>query len=307
MDRLTTMATFTTVVQSGSFAGAAQRLNMSPALVTRRVRELEDRLGARLLNRTTRKLSLTEAGRAYFEKVAPILAEIEAVDSSIIELQSTPRGALRVSATSALSKILVPLFNSFGAAFPQITLELVAVDRLTDLVEKGIDIAVGSSFEPLPDVVLRKLGSFRLICCAAPAYLARHGTPRQLTELARHNCIAYAYPGFMHLSSEWRFSGPDGEVTVPVSGNLRTNDSELIRAAALDGRGVIIAPDCLAEEDIGAGRLLQLFPAHHAGDIPMVALFPNREHLPLKTRSFIDFAVKHFAEHPAFRQAPRAA
>lgn len=141
------------------------------------VQGLEHRLGARLLNRTTRKLSLTEPGRAYFDGAARILAEIEETERSITELQSTPRGTLRINAASALSKVLAPLFNAFGVAFPEITLDLLNSDRISNLVEESIDMAVGFGLEPLPNLVLRKLGSFRLICCASPSYLARRGTP----------------------------------------------------------------------------------------------------------------------------------
>src|SRR5260221_6407826 len=184
MDRITSMTTFTTVVTAGSFAAAAQRLNMSPAMVSNHVRALEERLGARLLNRTTRKLSLTEAGKAYFDQAALILAQVEAADSSIAELQSTPRGTLRVNAASILSTVVVPLFAAFGAAFPEITLDLVSTDRMPDLVEEGIDVAVRFNPEPESSLIERQLGSIRIIFCAAPAYLAKHGTPRELAALA---------------------------------------------------------------------------------------------------------------------------
>src|SRR5260370_19226493 len=193
MDRITSMPTFTPVVAAGSFAAAAQRVNMSPAMVTNHVRALEERLGARLLNRTTRKLSLTEAGKAYFDQAALILAQVEAADSSIAELQSTPRGTLRVNAANILSTVVVPLFAAFGAAFPEITLDLVSTDRMPDLVEEGIDVAVRFNPEPESSLIVRELWSFR-ICCAAPAYLANHGTPRELADLPPPNRRSYLYP-----------------------------------------------------------------------------------------------------------------
>ena len=160
MDRITSMTIFTTVVASGSFAAAAQRLNKSPASITMHVQDLEHRLGARLLNRTTRKLSLTEPGRAYFDRAARILAEIEETERSITELQSTPRGTLRINAPSALSKVLAPLFNAFGVAVPEITLDLLNSDRMSNLVEESIDVAVGFGLEPLPNLMLRKTRVF---------------------------------------------------------------------------------------------------------------------------------------------------
>jgi DNA-binding transcriptional LysR family regulator len=296
MDRVTSMATFTTVVTAGSFAAAAQRLNMSPAMVTNHVRALEDRLGARLLNRTTRKLSLTDAGKAYFDQAALILAQIEAADSSITELQSTPRGTLRVNAANVLHTVVVPLLAAFNAASPEITLDVVTTDRMPDLVEEGIDVALRFNPEPESSLIVRHLGSFRIICVAAPAYLAQHGTPSELSDLAQHNCLSYMYPGFTTLTREWRLRGPDGEVTVPISGNLHSNNTDLLRTAALDGRGIALAANYRVEDDIRTGRLLHLFPEHHSGDVPIVALYPHRQHLPAKVRSFIDFAVKHFAE-----------
>src|SRR5260221_2340770 len=191
MDRITSMTTFTTVVTSSSCAAAAEGLKMMPAMVMNHVRALEERLGARLLNRTTRKLSLTEAGKAYFDQAALILAQVEAADSSIAELQSTPRGTLRVNAANILSTVVVPLFAAFGAAFPEITLDLVSTDRMPDLVEEGIDVAVRFNPEPESSLIVRQLRSVRIICCAASAYLAKHGTPRGTS--GRPPCLRRPY------------------------------------------------------------------------------------------------------------------
>ncbi len=296
MDRITSMTAFTTVVASGSFAAAAQRLNMSPAMVTNHVRALEERLGARLLNRTTRKLSLTEAGKTYFDQAAAILAQVDAAESGVSDLQATPRGRLHVNAATVLSAALVPLFDAFGCACPEITLELVSTDRMPDLVEDGIDVAIRFNPSPESSFIVRHLGSFRVIMCASYAYLATRGEPREPDDLTGHNCLSYMYPGFTVLTREWRLRGPQGEVTVPVSGNLHTNDIDLLRAAALTGRGIVRAPTHRVEDDIRAGRLIQVLPDWHSGEWPIVALYPNRQHLPARVRIFIDFAVKHFAE-----------
>ncbi len=296
MDRITSMTAFTTVVASGSFAAAAQRLNMSPAMVTNHVRALEERLGARLLNRTTRKLSLTEAGKTYFDQAAAILAQVDAAESGVSDLQATPRGRLHVNAATVLSAALVPLFDAFGCACPEITLELVSTDRMPDLVEDGIDVAIRFNPSPESSFIVRHLGSFRVIMCASYAYLATRGEPREPADLTGHNCLSYMYPGFTVLTREWRLRGPQGEVTVPVSGNLHTNDIDLLRAAALTGRGIVRAPTHRVEDDIRAGRLIQVLPDWHSGEWPIVALYPNRQHLPARVRIFIDFAVKHFAE-----------
>ncbi len=296
MDRITSMTAFTTVVASGSFAAAAQRLNMSPAMVTNHVRALEERLGARLLNRTTRKLSLTEAGKTYLDQATTILAQLEAADAGVSDMQATPRGTLHVNAATVLSAALVPVFDAFGCAFPEITLELVTTDRMPDLVEDGIDVAIRFNPSPESSFIVRHLGSFRVIMCASFAYLATRGEPREPNDLTGHNCLSYMYPGFTVLTREWRLRGPQGEVTVPVSGNLHTNDIDLLRAAALTGRGIVRAPTHRVEDDIRAGRLIQVLPDWHSGEWPIVALYPNRQHLPARVRIFIDFAVKHFAE-----------
>ncbi len=296
MDRITSMTAFTTVVASGSFAAAAQRLNMSPAMVTNHVRALEERLGARLLNRTTRKLSLTEAGKTYLDQATTILAQLEAADAGVSDMQATPRGTLHVNAATVLSAALVPVFDAFGCAFPEITLELVTTDRMPDLVEDGIDVAIRFNPASESSFIVRHLGSFRVIMCASYAYLATRGEPREPADLTGHNCLSYMYPGFTVLTREWHLKGPQGEVTVPVSGNLHTNNTELLRAAALTGRGIVRAPTYRIEDDIRAGRLVQVLPDWYSGEWPIVALYPNREHLPAKVRLFIDFAVKHFAE-----------
>ena len=296
MDRIASMTAFTTVVASGSFAAAAQRLNMSPAMVTNHVRAPEEHLGARLLNRTTRKLSLTEAGKTYLDQAAMILAQIEAADAGVSDMQATPRGRLHVNAASVLSTALVPLFDSFGCAYPEITLELVSSDRMPDLVEDGIDVAVRFNPSPESSLIVRRLGSFRVIACASYAYLATRGEPREPAELTGHNCLSYAYPGFTTLTREWRLRSAKGEVTVPVSGNLHTNNTDLLRAAALTGRGIVMGPTYRLEDDIRAGRLIHVLRDWHSGEMPIVALYPARDHLPARVRVFIDYAVKHFAE-----------
>src|SRR5215469_1585419 len=196
MDRVTSMTAFATVVSAGSFAGAAQRLKMSPAMVTNHVRSLEERLGARLLNRTTRKLSLTEAGRSYYEQCALILAQIEAADGSVAALTSAPRGTLRVNAATVLTRNMAPLVAAYAEAYPDVTLEFSTTDRMVDVIEEGIDVAIRFNQPPDSSLIVRRLGQFSIILCASPAYLEKHGVPRKPADLSRHRCVAYSYPGF---------------------------------------------------------------------------------------------------------------
>src|SRR5713101_748321 len=179
MDRVTSMTAFATVVTSGSFAAAAHRLSMSPAMVTNHVRSLEERLGARLLNRTTRKLSLIEAG-----------------DTSVSDLQAAPRGTLHLNAANVLSHSVAPLISAFSAAYPAITVDLTTTDRMVDLVEDGVDVAIRFNQPPDSSLIVRRLGQLRIILCAAPDYLEKNGTPAEPSDLSRHNCLAYSYRGF---------------------------------------------------------------------------------------------------------------
>ena len=298
MDRVTSMTAFATVVNSRSFAAAAHRLNMSPAMVTNHVRALEERLGARLLNRTTRKLSLTEAGKSYFDQCALILAQIEAADSSVSELQAVPRGTLHLNAANVLSHSVAPLIGEFSAAYPEITIDLTVTDRMVDMVEDGIDLAIRFNQPPDSSLIVRRLGQFRVILCAAPEYLAKHGEPAQPSDLSRHTCLAYAYRGFDKLAHEWPLNGPGGQVTVPVTGNLHTNNIETMLSAAYEGRGIAMLTSCSAAGALASGRLVRVLPEWHSGEFPIIALYPHRQYIPAKVRSFLDFASKHFAANP---------
>jgi len=301
MDRITSMTAFATVVAAGSFAGAAQRLQMSPAMVTNHVRALEERLGARLLNRTTRKVSLTEAGRDYHERCTQILAQIEAADSRVSALTSAPRGTLRVNASTVLSHGLATLVGDFGATYPEITVELIATDRMVDPVEEGFDLAIRYNEAPDSSLIVRRLGQFRVVACAAPAYLEKYGVPLRPADLTQHNCLAYMHPGFTKLTREWTLIGPEGEVTVPISGSFHTNSLDAIRHAVVEGRGITMSQTYHLEEAMRCGQLVHVLPDYHLGEYPVYAIYPHREHMPAKLRSFIDFAVKHFAEHAKWR------
>ncbi|HXZ02957.1 MAG TPA: LysR family transcriptional regulator [Stellaceae bacterium] len=302
MDRITSMTTFAAVVAVGSFAGAAQRLQMSPAMVTNHVRSLEERLGARLLNRTTRKISLTEAGRDYYERCTQILAQIEDADSRVSALTSAPRGTLRINASTVLCHGLATLIGDFGATYPEIHVELIATDRMVDPVEEGFDLAIRFNEAPDSSLIVRRLGQFRIVACAAPAYLEKRGTPRQPGDLAQHNCLAYMHPGFTKLTREWTLIGPEGEeVTVPISGSFHTNSLEAIRLAVVEGRGITMSQTYHLEEAARCGQLVHVLPDYHLGEFPIYAIYPHRAHMPVKLRSFIDFAARHFAEHPKWR------
>jgi len=293
MDRLASMQVFVQVVESGSFAAAARRLDASPATVTHHVQALEDHLGVQLLNRTTRHLNLTEVGRTFYENSARILAQVEEAERSASELHAAPRGLLRINTTEAFARVLAPLIAAFCADHPDMSFEVVTTDHLVDLVAAGFDLAFRTG--PLPDsgLIARRLGVGRLIPCAAPDYLERRGTPRRPNDLEGHNCLIHAA-----IEDQWHFTGPEGAITVQVSGNLRSNTWPAIRGGALAGQGIALLPIVLVAEDVQAGLLTRLLPNHDTGEVSIYAIYPASRHLSVKVRSFVDFSVKRLHEQP---------
>jgi DNA-binding transcriptional LysR family regulator len=287
MDRLASMQAFVQVVDSGSFAGAAKRLAASPAAVTHHVQALEDRLGVQLLNRTTRRLSLTEVGRTFYQHSAQILAQVEEAERSATLLQTTPRGLLRLNTSEGIARVVMPLIAEFTAAHPEMSFDVVLTDRMVDMVEGGFDLALRAG--PLPDssLISRKLALGKLILCAAPDYLARRGAPQRPEDLAGHNCLIYQM-----LGNEWRFNGRAGDVAVAVSGNLRSNSLEAVRRAALSGQGIGLLAAVVVAEDLQKGALVRLLPEYDANEVVIQAVYPASRHLSVKTRSFLDFLAQ---------------
>jgi DNA-binding transcriptional LysR family regulator len=296
MDRITSMQAFVQVVDSGSFAGAARRLSVSPAVVTGAVQSLEKRLGVQLLNRTTRKVNLTEVGRGFYERCSRILAEIDEAESLASALQASPRGLLRLNTSVALARLVTPLIGAYVALYPEVSFELVMSDHMVDLVEEGFDLALRTG--PLPDSSLRvrRLGMGRMVLCAAPHYVAQHGTPEHPRDLARHNCLVYVNSD---LGSRWRFSGPDGEHEVGVSGNLRSNSIEGLRSAVLAGLGAALLPTIIVADDLKAGALVELLPRYSTSEVVVQAVYPPGRHVSAKVRTFLDFLVERLCTIPA--------
>ena len=287
MDRLASMQACVQVVDSRSFAGAAKRLAASPAAVTHHVQALEDRLGVQLLNRTTRKLSLTEVGRTFYQHSAQILAPVEEAERSATLLQTTPRGLLRLNTSEGIARVVMPLIAEFTAAHPEMSFDVVLTDRMVDMVEGGFDLALRAG--PLPDssLISRKLALGKLILCAAPDYLARRGAPQRPEDLAGHNCLIYQM-----LGNEWRFNGRAGDVAVAVSGNLRSNSLEAVRRAALSEQGIGLLAAVVVAEDLQKGALVRLLPEYDANEVVIQAVYPASRHLSVKTRSFLDFLAQ---------------
>jgi DNA-binding transcriptional LysR family regulator len=294
MDRLTSLTVFVRVVDSGGFAAAARRLAMSTTMVSSHVQSLEDRLGARLLNRTTRKVSLTEVGRAYYERCTQILAELEEADRIAADLQSTPRGTLRLHTSTHIVRFVGPVVAEFLALYPEARIELAMGERMVDLVEEGIDLAIRTTLPPESSLIVRRLTAWRHVLCCAPAYLAAREPPRRLADLAQHDCLRYAFYPF---GDEWRFLGPDGEAAaVRVRGSLLTDSAEVLRIAAMSGRGVLLAPGFVIAEDLEAGRLVPILNSYQPVEFAINAVYPHRHHVSAKVRSFIDLLARRIVE-----------
>lgn len=295
MDRLTSLTVFVRVVDKRGFSAAARHLNMSATMVSSHVRSLEDRLGVRLLHRTTRKVSLTEIGKAYYERCTQILAEIEEADRIAGALQSTPRGTLRLYTGTHIVRLIAPVVAEFLALYPQVSIDLTIGERMVDLLEEGFDLAIRPLPPPDSSLIVRRLTPWRPILCCSPAYIETHAAPRRPQDLARHNCLRYAFYPF---GDEWRFIGPTGEpVSVRVAGNLLTNSAETLRTVALSGQGLFLAPSFVAAEDLRAGRLIRVLEDYDPVEFVINAVYPHRRHLSAKVRCFIDLLAQRLAEH----------
>jgi DNA-binding transcriptional LysR family regulator len=297
MDNLTDVAVFVRVVERGSFTLAAGDLHLSRAVVSKYLSRLEERLGARLLHRTTRRLSLTEAGAALFEASRGALERIEEAEAAVAQLQSKPRGRLRVSAPMSFGILhLGPAIAQFARAYPEVTLDIKFDDRYVNLVEDGIDVAVRIGALTDSSLVARKLATTRAVACAAPAYLAEFGEPESPEDLAAHNCLIYSY---LSTSNVWRFTAPDGrELPVAVSGTLRTNNGIVLADAAVAGAGILLTPSFYVGPLLREGRLRQILARYKLKELGIHAVYPQRSHVPPKVRAFVDFLAQRFGRKP---------
>jgi DNA-binding transcriptional LysR family regulator len=290
MDRITSISAFVQVAESGSFSGAARRLNITPAMVTNHVQFLEGRLGVRLLNRTTRKVGLTEAGTRYYQRCTRILSDLAEADSFARSLRAAPHGTFRLNTDVALARLLGPVIADYVAVYPAVSFELIMTDQSVDMVEERFDLAVRAG--DLPDrnsLIQRRLGIGKSAICAAPAYLTRAGVPRHPKDLAGHNCLDVVPSP---AGAEWRFAGPDGEYLVEVGGNLRSNSLEALRAAAVAGHGVCVLPLTIVADDLRAGRLERLLPEYRTPDAIIHAVYPAGPHVSVNLRTFLDFLLE---------------
>lgn len=302
MDRIAEMELFAAIAEHGSFSEAARRTGVAKSVVSKHVRALEDRLGVRLINRTTRRLSLTEVGLAYHERCVRILAELEDADLSASRMQIEPRGRLRVNAPMSFGQHhLAPILPDFLSAHPAITVELTLNDRYVDVVEEGYDLALRIGKLEDSSLIARRLSAMRSILCASSAYLAVHGRPCHPRDLAGHNCLSYAY---LATGDEWALFGPGGAVTVRARGNLQVNNGDALCAATVAGLGIAVLPDFIAADSLRTGRLERVLPGWERPPSAVHAIYPHSRHLSTRLRVFVDFLAERFGGDPPWGDLP---
>ncbi|NML97361.1 LysR family transcriptional regulator [Paraburkholderia sp. RP-4-7] len=305
MNQLQSMRVFVKVADLGSFVRAAGALDLSTAVVTRHVADLEARLGTRLLNRTTRRLSLTESGTTYLERVRHILDDLEGVEQMVVARNHEPVGTLRIVAPVVFGlHSLAPVVQSYAERYPDVMPDVTLADRHVDLVEEGFDVGILVARQMRSaSIVTRRLTTGYMTVCATPAYLQQHGTPTCPEDLLTHPCLSRpAEQG----GDEKVFTGPRGEVRVRPTNAIAANNTEMLRQFALLGMGVAILPSYLIGRDLASGRLVPLLGDYHLPQIEITIAYPSRLHLPAKVRTFIDHLVAHFQRTDDHARDPRA-
>ncbi|HCE10337.1 MAG TPA: LysR family transcriptional regulator [Oxalobacteraceae bacterium] len=297
MDRLQSMRVFSMVVEQGGFARAANAMDLSNAVVTRHVADLENHLGTRLLNRTTRKLSLTETGQVYLERVRQILQEIDDADALASCMSRNPSGTLRVYSQLGFGKLqLAEMLPGYATNFPEVTLDVTLSDRTVDLVEDGFDIGFFIGVQKFDaSMIARQLGVAEVLLCASPAYIKQHGAPQVPQDLAQHNCLNFN--NVDQLRNSWPISGPNGTINIPITSRMMSNNGDLLRHCAASGMGLVAGPSFAMTADLESKQLVRLLPDHRLGQLSVVMVYPSRRLLSAKVRSFVDFISQHYP-HP---------
>ncbi|HSV50806.1 MAG TPA: LysR family transcriptional regulator [Burkholderiaceae bacterium] len=298
MDRWTEIELFVQVAETGSLSRAAEALELSNAAASRHLSALEDRLGARLVERNTRRLYLTDTGQEFFSRAKAILADLKDAEDTVNAAALNPTGVLRITASLSFSMHhIAPLLKEYTRRYPNVSVHVEAANRYFDIIDNNIDVAIRTrEFEPDSNVTIRRLGETRRILAASPRYFAQHGFPKTLEDLHKHKLLIYTYANnpselrFTHLSADRQTA------TINIKGLLESNDGQVLRAAALDGMGILVQPTYILYEDIVAGRLV---PVLDDWDLPRLTInlaYPSRKHLSAKVRTFIDFIAEHFAK-----------
>lgn len=304
MDRLLAMRVFSVVVDTGSFARAAEQLGLSTSATSRHVADLERHIGACLMQRSTRRLTLTETGITYLERCRRILSDLDEAEALAGDAEAQPHGLLRLSLPHGFGlKYVAPLLPALRARYPALRLDVLFSDRAVDLVEEGVDVAIRISRSAPKHLVARQLAPVRVVACAAPDYLARHGTPREPEDLLQHECILYQHPA---LTGGWQFIRDGAEFAVPVKGSLRANSGELVRLAALAGQGVILQPTFVVGDDLRADRLTRVLADYEIPARAVYAVFSTGARGSGKVKALVAHLADTLgADHPVWDRGLR--
>jgi DNA-binding transcriptional LysR family regulator len=292
MDKFKEMQAFVAVAESGSFVNAAEQLETSKAAVSRYVAQLEERLGVRLMHRTTRRQSLTDEGHAFLAHCKDTLALVHDAEEAIQNKRKSPTGLIRINAPLTFGILhLAPLWGKFTALYPQVQLEVNLSDRVVDLVEEGYDVAIRVASLPSSSLISRKLTSTSLVVCASPQYLKGKTKPQHPSDLAQHSVINYSY---LATGDEWVFQGPDGEARVKTLPKMRTNNGDTCRSAALAHQGIILQPTFMVGRDIQNGSLVALLPQFTSVELGIYAVYPSRKLVSPRIRALVEFLANAF-------------
>lgn len=295
VDTISQIQIFVKVVEAGSFTAAARELGLPKSTASRQLARLEDRLGVRLLERNTRALRTTEVGQAYYERCVRIVSDLAEADAAVTQAQVVPQGTLRISAPLTFGYLyLGPLVAAFLEAHPRVTLQVVLSDRKVDLIEEGYDLVIRVGVLEDSSLIARRLGRMERVVAASPGYLARRGVPQRAEDLRAHDALLYSYTA---STASWRL-GPDR--VIPVQGRLISNNGDVLRAAAVAGLGLVLAPRFVLDADLQAGRLVQVLGDCVTEEDGIWAIYPHHRHLSVKVRSFVDFAVAHLGSQAAW-------
>ncbi|MBT4890127.1 MAG: LysR family transcriptional regulator [Rhodospirillales bacterium] len=296
MDTLNSIKAFTKVVDSGSFTGAAKALGQTKSAVSKHVAQLEEHLGARLLNRTTRAVSPTEEGLAFHSRCLRILSDLEDAERSVADLHSTPRGTLRINAPVNFGgRYLADAVADFMKTHSELNVELDLNDRLVDVVDEGFDVVIRITSMPDSSLFARKISPFRRVICATPEYWRKHGKPEHPSELTNHNCLLYTY---LLTGNEWSFDGPDGTFNVKITGSFKANNGDVLVSAASNGLGVLAAPTFIAHDAVKEGILEPVLMDYTETKASIYAVYPHSRHLSAKVRLFVDFLIERYSPEP---------
>ncbi|MEJ2691784.1 MAG: LysR family transcriptional regulator [Candidatus Thiodiazotropha sp.] len=294
LDSLPALVLFARIIQYGSLSGAAHHSGLSRSAVSKQLSALEEKLGARLLQRSTRSVKLTEAGRQILGEATRVQEAFESIEILSEELQGQVRGHLKVSCSAGIGRVhLVPLVKQFLALYPKVHVQLLLEDRFVDLIDEQIDVAIRVGHLPDSSLIALKLGEMTWVVCASPDYLGKNGTPKTPTDLLRHDCLHYR--NSQSAFNIWSFKGPNGEEKISISGSLSINDSTALVQAAEGGQGIVLIDKTSLGDALETGRLVEVLQDYYLGiGYPIYALYPARRHLPAKTRKFVDFLSEHF-------------